>query len=141
MDEPQMTDGHAGKLGRVLVKAVSVGAVGALIALGASGPNAAVGAFAGSVIAGLYGAGYLRSHTGRRDIRHTYDRRVARSALLRLGLIVAGGGAVMAGAGRPGLQGYVLGFAAGFPFLVMTEAPRAFRQLKARGFLGDDAVN
>lgn len=136
-----MSDGTAGQPGRVLIKAAGLGALGALVGLGTSGLSAAIGAFAGLLVAGLYGAGYIRSHTGRQDIRQTYDRRVARSAALRFALIVTAGGAVAVGLGRSGLQGYVLGFAAGFPVILLTEAPRALRLLKARGFLGGDVLN
>ena len=50
---------------RVLIKAFTVGAIAAIVALGADGNEAAVGAFAGCLAAAVYVIGYVRSHVFR----------------------------------------------------------------------------
>lgn len=121
---------------RMVVKVLSLGAVAALAGLGASGRAGAVGAFAGCLAAGAYITGYLRSHVHRREMERTFDPRVAKLALVRVVVIATGAFGVFVFFDKPGLRAYLLAFIASFPLLLASEAPRALRQLRARGIIG-----
>lgn len=121
---------------RMVIKVFTVGALAALAGLGASGTAGAIGAFAGCLAAGVYITGYIRSHVYRRETTRTFDPRVAKFALLRVVVIAAGGFGIFAVLDKPGLKAYLLAFLVGFPLLLATEAPRAARQLRARGIIG-----
>lgn len=121
---------------RILLKAVCAGAVAGLFALGSSSPAAAAGALVGCLAAGCYVAGYVWSHLHRATGEQAFDFKVARHAVVRLVLVALLGAGAYAGLGRPGVTAYLLALVVGFPVLVISEAPRATRQLKARGLIG-----
>lgn len=136
MGEIAENDPTGKAVGRMLVKVFTVGSIAGLAGLGSSGGQAAVGAFLGVLAAGLYCVGYLRSHVNRQQYEHTFDRKVARQAGLRLMVIVLGGFGVFAYLDKEALKAYLLAFIVGFPVLLVTEAPRVVKQLKARGMIG-----
>ncbi len=121
---------------RMVIKAASLGSVAALAALGMSGHLAAFGALGGCLMAGAYAAGYVRSHVFR-DISNArlFDSRLLTQSMMRLVAVavVAWGAYALS---KEALAGYLVAFALGFPLLLVTEIPRAARQLKARGLLG-----
>lgn len=121
---------------RMIFKAASLGSVAALAALGMSGNRAAMGALAGSLMAGAYAAGYIKSHLFR-DVSNPrfFDSRIFIHSFLRIvAVALVGWGAYTLG--KVALGGYLIAFALGFPLLLLTELPLAARQLKARGLLG-----
>lgn len=121
---------------RILLKAVCAGAVAGLFALGSFTPAAATGAVVGCLAAGCYVAGYVSSHLHRQTAGRVFDSKVAGHAVVRLVLVALLGVGTYAGLGRPGVTAYLLALAVGFPVLVISEAPRATRQLRARGLIG-----
>lgn len=121
---------------RVLIKAFTVGAIAVIIALGAGGTEAAVGAFAGCLAAAVYTIGYVRSHVFRKFEESTFDPHVTRFAALRLGAVIGTGVALYLTLGKPATRAYLLALAACWLILVVTEAPRALKQLRARGIIG-----
>lgn len=121
---------------RMMLKAAGVGVVAGLVALGSSGNPAAAGAFIGCLAAGVYAVGYVRSHVNRPFTERSFDPRIAKFAALRLGIVTLAGIGVQMGFGRPALKGYLLAFLVCFAILVITEAPRATKQLRARGIIG-----
>lgn len=123
-------------LARMLAKAASLGMVAGLFALGVSTPAAAAGAVFGCLAAGFYSAGYVRSHLNRELVDKVFDSKVARHAFLRLVLVASIGAGSFALLGQPALKTYLLAFLVGFPVLLISEAPRATKMLKARGIIG-----
>lgn len=121
---------------RVLIKAFTVGAIAAIVGLGADGNQAAIGAFAGCLAAAVYVIGYVRSHVFRKFADSTFDPHVTRYAALRLGAIVGTGIALFLTLGESATRAYLLALAACWLILVVTEAPRALKQLRARGIIG-----
>jgi hypothetical protein len=121
---------------RVLIKAFTVGAIAAIVGLGAGGTEAAIGAFAGCLAAAIYTIGYVRSHVFRKFEESTFDPHVTRFAALRLGAVIGTGVALFMILGKPATQAYLLALAACWLVLVVTEAPRALKQLRARGIIG-----
>lgn len=110
---------------------VAAGAVAVLV----SGWPAAFGAAVGSLAAGVYAWGYLRSHIGRAGRTRIFDLALARHSVIRIvALALAGVG--MRLAGRMPFIGYLVGFAVAFGLLVALEAPAVARQLKAGGLTG-----
>lgn len=121
---------------RIMLKAACVGAVAALVGLGSSGNPAAAGAFIGCLAAGVYAVGYVRSHVLRSFTERSFDSRIAKFAALRIGIVALAGVGVEMGFGRSALKAYLLAFMVCFAILVITEAPRATKQLRARGIIG-----
>jgi hypothetical protein len=121
---------------RVLIKAFTVGAIAAIVALGAGGNAAAIGAFTGCLAAAVYVIGYVRSHVFRKFSDSTFDPHVTRFAALRLAAIVGAGVGLYLALGKPATRAYLLALAACWLILVVTEAPRALKQLRARGIIG-----
>ena len=121
---------------RVLVKAFTLGAGCALIGLGAGGNTVALGAFAGCLAAALYVIGYVRSHVFRQFAGSTFEAHITWLAAVRIGAIAAVGVALYAALGESATRAYLLALAACWLILVVTEAPRALRQLRARGIIG-----
>lgn len=121
---------------RVLIKAFAVGAIAAIVGLGAGGNEAAIGAFAGCLAAAIYTIGYVRSHVFRKFEQATFDPHVTRFAALRLGAVIGTGVALFMILGELATQAYLLALAACWLILVVTEAPRALKQLRARGIIG-----
>lgn len=121
---------------RVVIKAFTVGAVSAIIGLGAGGNTAAVGAFTGCLAAAVYVIGYVRSHVFRKFADSTFEPEVTRYAALRIGGIIAAGVALYAILGEGAARAYLLALGACWLILVATEAPRAIKQLRARGIIG-----
>lgn len=121
---------------RMMLKAACIGAVAALVGLGSAGSTAATGAFIGCLAAGVYAVGYVRSHVLRPFTERSFDLRIARFALLRFGIVALAGVGVEMGFGRSALKAYLLAFMVCFAILVITEAPRATKQLRARGIIG-----
>ena len=121
---------------RVLIKAFTVGVVAGIVGLGAGGNASAIGAFAGCLAAAVYVIGYVRSHVFRKFEESTFDPQVTRFAALRLGAIIGTGVALYLTLGKPATQAYLLALAACWLILVVTEAPRALKQLRARGIIG-----
>ncbi|MEX0790387.1 MAG: hypothetical protein WD178_06380 [Actinomycetota bacterium] len=121
---------------RVLIKAFTVGAIAAIVGLGSGGNQAAIGAFAGCLAAAIYTIGYVRSHVFRKFEESTFDPHVTRYAALRLGAVIGTGVALFVTLGKPATQAYLLALAACWLILVATEAPRALKQLRARGIIG-----
>ncbi|MGQ0679926.1 MAG: hypothetical protein ACT4OM_09800 [Actinomycetota bacterium] len=136
MGEIAAEDSVGAAMRRMVVKVLSVGALAALAGLGANGAAGAFGAFGGAAAAGLYVLGYVRSHVNRRVTERTFDSRVARFALIRVLVIALVGIVVFAVWDKPALKAYLLSFLCCFPILLASEAPRAARQLKARGIIG-----
>jgi membrane-bound metal-dependent hydrolase YbcI (DUF457 family) len=137
VEEEGLKDDTAGSLiRRMAIKAASLGSVAALAALGISGNLAAAGALAGSLMAGAYAAGYIRSHLFR-DVSNPrfFDSRIVTHSFLRIVAVALVGWGAYA-VSRSALGGYLIAFALGFPVLLMTELPLAARLLKARGLLG-----
>ncbi|MEO7804460.1 MAG: hypothetical protein ABIS18_08955 [Actinomycetota bacterium] len=127
----------AGGPTRMLTKASVIGGLAAVIGLGLSGYHAATGAFAGSVVAGLYASGYLRSHIAKAGSRQRiFDAKIARDAVLRLVVAVAVGVGAHLFGGRIMVKAYVGSFAVAFALLVISEIPRAKQDLRARGVIG-----
>lgn len=121
---------------RVLVKAITVGALSAIVALGAGGTGPAIGALVGCLAAAVYVVGYVRSHVFRKFGDSTFEPEVTRYAAMRIGVIVAAGVAVYVVLGDAGATAYLLALGACWLILVATEAPRAIKQLRARGIIG-----
>jgi hypothetical protein len=121
---------------RVLAKAVTVGALSAIVALGSGGTGPAVGALVGCLAAAVYVVGYVRSHVFRKFSDSTFEPEVTRYAAMRIGVIVAAGVAVYVVLGDAGATAYLLALGACWLILVATEAPRALKQLRARGIIG-----
>lgn len=121
-----------GSLGRVMAKAVPLGAASALGAYGWSGQRAAFGAAIGALGAGVYAWSYLRSHLARRERERAFDPALARQAAIRLAAAVAAGAGVYV-LGRPALLGFLAAFGAAFAVIVVTELPRMARHVKALG--------
>ncbi len=121
---------------RVLIKAFTVGAVAVIIGLGAGGSAVAIGAFAGCLAAAVYVTGYIRSHVFRKFADSTFDPRVTRFAAMRMGTIIAVGVGLYVILGEGATRAYLLALGACWLILVATEAPRALRQLRARGIIG-----
>ena len=121
---------------RILIKAFTVGAVSAIIGLGAGGSPVALGAFSGCLAAAVYVVGYIRSHVFRPEAQSTFEPHVTRLAALRIGVIIAAGVALYLTLGENATRAYLLALAACWLILVATEAPRALRQLRARGIIG-----
>lgn len=137
MDESTAVNEPAGAaFRRMMVRALSLGVIAALVGLGTAGDPAAIGAFIGCMAAGVYAVGYVRSHVFRPFTERTFDGRAARLAALRLGVVALSGAGVMFWLGRPALKAFLLAFLVGFAILVVTEAPRAVKQLRARGIIG-----
>ncbi len=118
----------------MLARALVLGALGAGAALLAGSPQAALGAVAGSVAAGLYVSAYLHSHLGTAGRVRALDRRVAGAAGLRLALSGLGGLAAYS-AGRTVLLFYLASFAIALLVLVVGEIPRARRDFQSGGAL------
>jgi hypothetical protein len=121
---------------RVFLKALTVAALSAIIGLGAGGVTVAVGAFAGCLAAAVYVVGYVRSHVFRESAESTFEPNVTRLAAFRIGAILAAGVALYAILGENATRAYLLALAASWLILVATEAPRALKQLRARGIIG-----
>lgn len=121
---------------RVFLKAFTIGVLAAIVGLGAGGSSAAIGAFAGCLAAAVYVIGYVRSHVFRKFADSTFDPQVTRNAALRLAAIVGAGVALYLTLGKPATRAYLLALAACWLILVVTEAPRALKQLRARGIIG-----
>ncbi len=121
----------------MVLKAASFGALAAVIALGIAGPSPALAALAGGLAAGAYAAGYLRSHIFRSTaVPRFFDSKVAGHFVLRAAAVALIGWLAFEVGGKPSLRAYLLTFAVAFPVLLMTEMPRAVRQLRARGLMG-----
>lgn len=136
MAEATVNESAGAAFRRMMLKAAGIGVVAALVGLGSAGNRAALGAFAGCLAAGVYAVGYVRSHVFRPFSDRTFDSRVARFAVMRIGVVAVAAVAVQMSFGRPALKGYLLAFLVGFAILVITEAPRATKQLRARGIIG-----
>ncbi|HEX2053262.1 MAG TPA: hypothetical protein VHJ78_05980 [Actinomycetota bacterium] len=121
---------------RILLKAFTVGALSAIIGLGSGGNAVAIGAFAGCLAAAVYVIGYVRSHVFRKSAESTFEPHVTRLAAVRIGAIVAAGVALYVILGENATRAYLLALAASWLILVATEAPRAVKQLRARGIIG-----
>ena len=121
---------------RVFLKAFTIGVISAIVGLGAGGSAVAIGAFAGCLGAALYVTGYVRSHVFRKDAESTFEPHVTRSAAARIGAILAAGVALYLILGENATRAYLLALAASWLILVATEAPRALKQLRARGIIG-----
>ena len=133
--EVKVAEVEAGQAMRMLLRAAALGALAAAIAFGTKGAPAAFGAFMGALAAGYYAGGYLRSHIARAVRTEFFDRSLARQALQRLIVTAAlAFGAFLSG--RAAFMSYLVTFAVGFAVLVISEMPRASRQLKARGSNG-----
>lgn len=130
------SESPSGLLRRVLVKAAGLGiaAAAALMLLAGSGP--AAGVLAGCMAAGLYSFGYVRSHVYRQSAERVFDSRIARHMVVRLVVVSMVGAATFLLLGEPAVKAYLLAFLVGFPVLLISEFPRASRQLKARGIIG-----
>ena len=131
-----MSESAGAAFRRMMLKAVGAGVVAALVALGSSGNPAAAGAFIGCLAAGVYAVGYVRSHVFRPFAERSFDSRIAKFAALRLGIVALAGAGVQMGFGRSALKAYLLAFLVCFAILLITEAPRATKQLRARGIIG-----
>lgn len=121
---------------RVLLKAVSLGLLAGAILLAVSTLGSAAGAATGCVAAGFYSVGYVRSHVYRESGERMFDPRVARHMISRLMLVAVLGVAMFMVLGEPAVKAYLLAFLVGFPVLLISEFPRATKQLKARGIIG-----
>ena len=112
------------KLGRVLVRALGLGALAALVAYGRAGYMGAFGALAGCLAAGIYVSAYLNSHlAGPAQNQAPAARSMAKGAALRLTLAAAGGFAAYL-FGRHVLIAYLASFAVAFAFLALIEIRR-----------------
>ena len=137
MDEEDVsaTGERPGRFGRLMVRGALVGIAAGVVAVLVSGWPAAFGVAAGSLAAGVYAWGYLRSHIGRAGRTRIFDPALARHSVIRMAaLALAGVG--MRLAGRMPFVGYLVGFAVAFGVLVALEAPAVARQLKAGGLTG-----
>lgn len=120
----------------MLAKSLSLAVVGAVIAMGLGSRLAALGAFTGTFAAGVYAMGFLRSHLDRAGLQtKAFDGGLAGKAVLRL-LAVAVVGVGSYYLGRAAFTAYLISFAISFAILVISEIPRASKQLKARGLIG-----
>lgn len=126
----------AGSPTRVWVKTLALGAIAALIAMGSGGASVAFGAGLGALAAGFYGVNFLRSHLNRLgNLERIFDSSVAKMATIRLIVVVAGGIGAYA-LGKPAAVAYLASFAVCFAVIVISEIPRASKQLRARGLIG-----
>lgn len=116
------------------MRALALGVAGYLVGLRVSGSEAAFGAAAGSVAAGVYGWSYLASHLDRlrSAAQRGFDATLAGRAMLRLVLLTVAGAAMFL-TGRAAFVGYLGGFAVTFAVLMGSEIPRVARELRARG--------
>lgn len=127
---------QAGNPKRMMIKAASLGAFAAIVTLGTSTASAAIGAAVGSLAAGFYSIGYLRSHlaSAGNHVR-PFDAGIAKQAMFRLVLVgMLGLGAYSNG--RPAFIAYLSSFALCFAVLIVSEIPRATKQLRAKGLIG-----
>lgn len=129
-------DSPSNLLLRVLLKAGSLGLLAGVLLLVVSNFGSAAGAMAGCLAAGLYSAGYVRSHIYRESAERMFDSRVARHMFTRLMLVSLLGVATFMVLGEPAVKAYLVAFLVGFPVLLISEFPRATKQLKARGIIG-----
>ncbi|MEX2588324.1 MAG: hypothetical protein WD602_10100 [Actinomycetota bacterium] len=130
------TDASSSLWLRVLLKAGSLGLLAGAILLAVSTLGSAAGAVAGCVAAGFYSVGFVRSHVYRESAERMFDARVARHMVSRLMLVSLLGVATFLVSGEPAVKAYLLAFLVGFPVLLISEFPRASKQLKARGIIG-----
>jgi hypothetical protein len=131
VDEPKVGDSAApvGSLKRLLLRAFMVSLFGAIVGYGAYGAGGAAGAFAGCLAAGFYASGYLRSHVLTKRAK-VMDAGIAKSAIFRLVLVFAIGGAMYV-AGRQPAIAYIVGFAVTFAVVVASEIPRTMKALRS----------
>jgi len=126
---------YSGSLRRLLVRGLLLGVLAGAVARLVRGDEAAVGAAAGCLAAGVYAWGYLRSHMARAGRSRIFDPSLARNSIVRITLLAAAG-VGMRILGKDPFVGYLGGFAVAFAVLVALEAPGVVRQLRANGLMG-----
>lgn len=117
------------------MRAGALGILAALIAAGVSGWAAAVGAFAGSVFAGMYSVGYLRSHLAAAGRAKPFQADVAGRALGRLGALAVAAAATFA-ISKVAFLAFLVAFGVALAALVALELPRIMRQFRGPGLGG-----
>jgi hypothetical protein len=116
-------------LGLILPLAFLLTLAAAFVGLIVAGPKVAAGAAVGCLAATLYAITYVRSHFAARE--RPLDGRIVSGFGVRL-LVVAALALAAWWAGRSVLIAYLAGFALTFPLLLMSQLPRALRDLRSR---------
>lgn len=125
-------------LKRLVGKAAALGVLAGAITLWLYDGPAAVGVLVGSLVASVYGWGYLRNHLARMEARTAdsmFDKALFARAMGRLGSLAVFSTAIYV-FWPPGFVGYLIGFGVAFAILVASEVPRLTRELRARGVIG-----
>jgi hypothetical protein len=120
---------------RLAGKAGALGVVAFLLGIGASGLPVAMGALGGCIVAGAYCWWYIASHLGRAERERFWDGVLAGQTGFRI-LALAVVSAAIFLAGRRPFIAYLLAFAVAFIVLLISEAPRVTKELRARGMIG-----
>ena len=120
---------------RLTAKAAALGAVSFLIGFGASGLPIGLAALGGCLVAGAYCWGYITSHLSRAERERFWDGVLAGQTGFRILALAVISAAVFLAGRRPFIA-YLLAFAVAFMVLLISEAPRVTRELRARGMIG-----
>jgi hypothetical protein len=120
---------------RLTAKAAGLGVVAFLLGIGASGLPVALGALGGCVVAGAYCWVYIASHLSRAQRERFWDGVLAGQTGFRILALAVVSAAVFL-AGRAPFLAYLLAFAIAFLVLLISEAPRVTKELRARGMIG-----